>query len=108
MVSGVPTPSAAPGPRPLLDASPQVIRAGLLPEEAGDFDREFRQAMADATETLDLTDVLALLQRWERVARSSSRDERGHRRMLQHADRLTAGGDIATEPWTQTKARLGR
>lgn len=107
IVLPVSTPSAAPGQRPLLDAAPQTIRAGLLPEEAGDFDREFRQAMAHATETLDLTDVLALLHRWQRVARSSQ-DERAHARMLKHADRLTAGDDIPTEPWTHTKARLDR
>ncbi|WP_425467620.1 hypothetical protein [Phytoactinopolyspora halophila] len=28
------------------------MRAALLPEGAGDFDREFRQAMAETTETL--------------------------------------------------------
>jgi Family of unknown function (DUF6247) len=78
----------------------------LLPEEAGDFDREFRAAMTQATETLDLTGVLDLLERWRRVARSS-RDERAHRRMVEHADRLTGGDDVATEPWAATRARLG-
>lgn len=106
-VSRVAIPYAASGPRSLLDARPQEIRAGLLPEESSDFDREFRQALADAMETLDLTDVLALLQRWQRIA-LSSRDEHAHRRMLQHAERLADGDDIATEPWTHTRARLGR
>ena len=41
---------------------PRSIRGALLPEEAGDFDREFRGAMARATETLDLTGVLQLLE----------------------------------------------
>lgn len=98
--------SETPGTLRLLDATPQVIRARLLPEEVGDFDREFRQAMADATENLDLTEVLALLLRWQRVAQSSG-DAQAHRRMLDHSNRLTGGGSIPTEPWSQTKARLG-
>ena len=99
--------AATPGPWPAGEEFllPRSIRAGLLPEEAGDFDREFRAAMSAATETLDLTGVLDLLERWRRVARSS-RDERAHRR-LEHADRLTGGDDVATEPWPATRARLG-
>jgi hypothetical protein len=62
--------------------------------------------MADATETLDLTGVLAVLQRGQRVA-WSSRAERAHRRLLDHADQLNSGSDLATESWQQTKARLG-
>lgn len=88
------------------DATPRAIREALLPEEAGDFDREFRQAMADATETLDLTGVLALLRRWQRVAWSSS-EPQAHRRMLTNAAMLASGEDIATEPWSVTKGRLG-
>ena len=99
--------AATPGPWPPEEfLLPRAIRAGLLPEEAGDFDREFRAAMSAATETLDLTGVLDLLERWRRVARSS-RDERAHRRMLEHADQLNDGDDVATEPWPTTRARLG-
>ncbi|NEE04220.1 DUF6247 family protein [Phytoactinopolyspora halotolerans] len=94
------------GQQPPPEATPRAIRAALLPEEAGDFDREFRQAMAEATETLDLTGVLALLRRWQRVA-WSSQDERAHRQMLRNAEQLALGSDIATEPWDVTKARLG-
>jgi hypothetical protein len=102
----VPNTAAAPGQEPPTNATPRTIRASLLPEEAGDFDREFRQAMAEATETLDLNGVLALLERWQRVARSA-RDPQAHRRMLDHADRLASGAEIPTEPWHETKARLG-
>jgi hypothetical protein len=63
----------------------------LLPEEAGDFDREFLAAMAQATQTLGLTGVLQLLESWRRVA-ESSRDARAHRRLLGRADRLGRGG----------------
>lgn len=78
----------------------------MLPEEAGDFDREYRQVMREAMETLDLTPVLEMLERWSRVARLS-RDPEAHRRMLDHAERLQRGEDIPTEPWSVTKARLG-
>jgi hypothetical protein len=88
---------------------PRSIRGVLLPEEAGDFDREFRAAMAQATETLDLTGVLQLLERWQRVA-ESSRDARAHRRMLERADRLgraDTADEVSTEAWSVTRARLG-
>lgn len=88
---------------------PRSIRSVLLPEEAGDFDREFRAAMAQATETLDLTGVLQLLERWQRVA-ESSRDARAHRRMLERANRLgraDTANEVQTEAWSVTRARLG-
>jgi hypothetical protein len=103
---GMSTPAAAPGSPVPPTASPRAIRAALLPEEAGDFDREYRLAMAEATESLDLTGVMAVLRRWQRVGWSSG-DEGAHRRMLERVDRLAAGTPVSTEPWAQTKARLG-
>jgi hypothetical protein len=98
---------AQPDPLPVAQGrSPRAIRAVLLPEEAGDFDREYRQVMREAMETLDLTAVLEMLERWSRVA-LLSRDQERHRRMLDHAERLQRGEDLATEPWSVTKARLG-
>lgn len=88
------------------DLALRSIRDALLPEEVGDFDREFRQVMLDATETLDLTELLAFTRRWRRIARSSL-DARAHRRMLEQADALHSGAEMATEPWSTTKARLG-
>ena len=99
------------GPMPAGDdfPVPRSIRAVLLPEEAGDFDREFRAAMGQATETLDLSGVLRLLERWRRVAESSP-DARGHRRMLERASRLgraDTADEVSTEAWSVTRARLG-
>jgi len=91
--------------RPLPGGSPRAIRAALLPEEVGDFDREFRREMAAATETLDLSGVVAMLARWRRVA-LSSQDPQEHRRMLEHAAILAAGGQVPMVPWEHTKARL--
>ena len=62
--------------------------------------------MADAAESLDLSGVVAMLKRWQRVAWSTQDDAEAHRHMLACADELNAGGDIATEPWRVTGARL--
>ncbi|MFC7387762.1 DUF6247 family protein [Sphaerisporangium rhizosphaerae] len=91
---------------PAPDKTPRAIRAALLPEEVGDFDREFRAVMAEATETLDLTVVTSFVERWWRVAWSSA-DASGHRAMLDHADRLVRGENVAARSWAETKARLG-
>ena len=93
---------AQPGPA----STPREIRAALLGEEVGHFDREYRQVMADAAESLDLSRVLEMLERWRRVAWSSS-DPDAHRTMLDNAARLNAGESVATVPWEQVKARLG-
>jgi hypothetical protein len=89
--------------------APRSIRDALLPEESGDFDREYRAAMAQATESLELTDVLQLLERWRRVA-ESSRDVQAHRRMLRDADLLrhaSTADQVTTEAWSVTRQRLG-
>jgi hypothetical protein len=89
------------------EASPRAIRAALTGSEVGEFDREYRHALAEAADTLDLTGVLDMLRRWQRVAWSAQDSPDAHRRMLEKADRLTAGGSIETESWQQTKDRLG-
>jgi hypothetical protein len=63
----------------LSSFSPREIRAALVGVEAGHFDREYRQAMADAAESLDLSGVLAMLERWRRVAWSTRDDQAAHR-----------------------------
>lgn len=93
--------------QPVSASSPREIRAALAGEEAGHFDREYRQAMADAAESLDLSGVLEMLERWRRVAWSTRDDPQAHRRMLENADRLSTGEDVATVPWGQVKAQLG-
>jgi Family of unknown function (DUF6247) len=98
--------TAEPVPSVIGPGAPAVIRKALLPEEVGDFDREYRQVMTEATEARDLTPVLQMLERWRRVA-LSSRDEPAHRRMLDAAERLRVGGHTATESWDATRRRLG-
>ena len=95
-------------PSPSVDRlAPRAIRAELLPEEAGDFDREYRRVMAEATETLDLAPVLEMLGRWERVARLTRQDPQAHRRMLRTAAAVNAGEDVPMVSWDRVKGELG-
>jgi hypothetical protein len=93
--------------QPVSASTPREIRAALTGEEIGDFDREYRQTMADAAESLDLSGVLAMLERWRRIAWSTRNDPDAHRWMLESAARLTSGEDVSTVPWEQVKAELG-
>ncbi|QYN39430.1 hypothetical protein K1T35_20845 [Pseudonocardia sp. DSM 110487] len=92
--------------------TPRAIRAVLLPEEVGDFDREWRTALARAAETLDLTEVFDTLERWRRIARSTQADPQAHRRMLATAARLRAGENLPSASADDLRAlinqRLGR
>ena len=92
--------------RERVGTSPKEIRDALLPEEVGDFDREFRRVMDDAKERLDLTHVRECLDRWWHVA-MSSRDSEAHRHMLDVADRAERGEEVSTTPWSEVKKRLG-
>ena len=87
--------------------APRNIRAALIGSEVADFDSEYRRTMAEAAETLDLSPVLSMLTRWQRVVLSTRDDPDAHRHMLAAAARLNAGDAVATELWQETKARLG-
>lgn len=81
----------------------------MIPEEAAEFDRQWRAVMAKATETLDLTEVLETLDSWRRVARlTAAAGAEEHRAMYRRAAaQLTGKAVPANEPLRQTKARLG-
>jgi hypothetical protein len=95
------------GAQPVSASTPREIRAALTGAEVADFDREYRRTMADAAESLDLSGVVSMLRRWQRVAWSTQDDPDAHRHMLACADQLNAGAAVATEPWQRTKASLG-
>jgi len=109
------TAAATPEPRrgrsglSFVDASPAEVRAALVPEEAVEFEREWRAVMARATETLDLSEVLETLNSWRRVARlTAAAGAEAHRAMYRRAAVHLAGEVVpAGEPLAQTKARLG-
>jgi hypothetical protein len=105
-----PTPGSAPARgRTFADASPAEVRAALIPEEAAEFDQQWRAVMAAATETLDLSEVLATLDSWRRVARlTAAGGPEAHRAMYRRAAAKLTGEHIAAdEPLSRTKARLG-
>jgi hypothetical protein len=84
------------------------VRAALIPEEAAEFEGEWRRVLARAAETLDLSEVLETLQSWRRVARlTAAAGAQGHRAMYRRAAARLTGEDIpADEPVARTKARL--
>ncbi|RTL64011.1 MAG: hypothetical protein EKK42_26480 [Pseudonocardiaceae bacterium] len=108
MTAAASGPQHGPGPA-FRDASPAEVRAALVPEEAAEFEREWRAVLARAAETMDLTEVLATLEAWRLVARlTAASGAAGHRAMYRRAAARLAGEDIPDdEPLVRTKARLG-
>jgi hypothetical protein len=92
---------------PFAGASPAEIRAALLPEEQGDFDREYQRALQVAAETLHLDELAETLESWRRIAWSTAEDADAHRQMLRTAAAKLTGEPIPNdEPLESTKARL--
>ena len=111
IVCGV-TAAATPRPRhgrsgpSFSDATPAEVRAALIPEEAAEFDQQWREVMARATETLDLAEVLARLGSWRRLTAVTG--PTAHRAMYGRAAARLAEEHIpADEPLPRIKARLG-
>ena len=93
---------------PLLPgASPAVIRAALLPEDRERFDVAYEDALAQARESLDLTELLKRLEHWRRVALLQSNPVE-YRRIVRRAAEALTGEEIpADEPLEVTRARAG-
>ncbi|MDQ2790871.1 MAG: DUF6247 family protein [Actinomycetota bacterium] len=105
--SSEPQPQGRP---PFADASPALVRAALIPEDVERFDRQWRQVMANATKHLDLTEVLATLDSWRRIAwLTTANGPDSYRRMLSQADHVLRTGESPADsvPWRQLKAELG-
>lgn len=81
----------------------------MIPEEAAEFEVEWRAVMARATETLDLSEVLETLDSWRRVARlTAAAGAEPHRAMYRRAATRLSGRPVSPdEPLVDTKARLG-
>jgi hypothetical protein len=96
------------GPK-FADASPAELHAALIPEEAAEFEREWRAVLARAAETLDLSEMLETMESWRLVAQlTTAAGPEGHRAMYRRAATRLTGEDIsADEPLARTKARLG-
>lgn len=109
VTAAAPEPQHGRGGPSFADATPAQVRAALIPEEAEQFDREWRDVMARATEALDLTEVFQTLNSWRRVARITvAQGAEAHRALYRRAAaRLTGAQVPPNEPLAITKARLG-
>jgi Family of unknown function (DUF6247) len=102
-------PIEPPHRRDFRDATPDEIRAALIPEEQVEFDQTWRRALLEAIDTRDLTGVYETLDDWRQIAwMTTASGPRAHRQMWRRAAAAHAGEDIpADEPFAVTKARLG-
>jgi len=101
--------SAGAGRPPFADASPAQLRAALTPEDVVEFDRQWRAAMATATETLDLTGVHQALETWRWVAwLTTKHGPEGYRRLPATAEQRVRTGERVpgAAPWRQLHAEL--
>lgn len=82
-------------PVPVLppETTPAAIRDALIDEERVEFERAYREALAEAAETLDLTSVLDVLRNYHRIAWLTQRQgPQAHRRMLDKAAEILRTG----------------
>jgi hypothetical protein len=96
-------------PEPGEFDSPKAIRAGLLPEERGDFDQAYKRALQEAGETLSLEGLHVMLAHWTLIARQTQADPAGHRQMLQQAAQTLRTGEppAGAVEWADLKQELG-
>ena len=90
-------------------ASPATVRAALIPEDAARFDRRWREVMAAATESFDLTEVHRVLAAWRRVALlTHMHGPDGYREILARAEQRLRTGEVPTGGMTmdQVKAMI--
>ncbi|GAA5171385.1 hypothetical protein GCM10023321_69870 [Pseudonocardia eucalypti] len=84
---------ASPVPALPPDATPAAIRAALIDEERAEFDQAYRDALAEAARTLDLTRLLDVLRNYHRIAwLTQSQGPEAHRRMLDKATQIMRTG----------------
>ncbi|AWS40174.1 DUF6247 family protein [Streptosporangium sp. 'caverna'] len=97
-----------PAPTPVPERTPKAIRAALAPQHVEAFDREYRAAMAQATEELDLAPALDFIERWWPIAVLCARGE--YQRVTEIAagiaGRADRGQDLATVSWEVAETRL--
>lgn len=87
--------------------SPEDIRSALLPDEAELFVAEYIQALRRAKTSLDLTDLFAVLDRWQgRALLQADRDDFA-RVVRTAAERLNGEPVPVNEPLEVTRARIG-
>jgi hypothetical protein len=71
-----------------------VIRDALVGSERTEFEHDYQQAMTEAARTLDLTEVLKVLDVYRELAEIAQRGPEAHLRMLDAVDRLQRGQNV--------------
>lgn len=95
--------------RSFNDASPREVRAALVPEEQPDFDRQWRTALREAADTLELTDMLRVLDSWRRRATITTHlGHNGYRDLLARAEERLRTGEAPPDsvPLEEIKALI--
>lgn len=93
------------------DATPAEVRAALAPESAAEFDRHWRDALARAADTYDLSVVHTCLESWRRVAcvTTAAGGADGYRALRGTATVALEGREPITRraPWREVRTGLG-
>jgi hypothetical protein len=93
------------------EATPGEVRAALAPESAAEFDRQWRDALARAADSYDLTTVHLCLEAWRRVARvtAAAGGADGYRALMEAASAARTGAAPAgpRSSWREVRAGLG-
>jgi hypothetical protein len=93
-------------PLPPPGSSPANIRAALHAEYRDEFDRDYKAALDEAGRTLDLAELLAVVESWRRRC-CFTRDREGHGLAMRRAAELLTGQvPPEDEPVAVTEARL--
>lgn len=93
---------------PLLPgAAPAAIRDALLPEDRTAFETAYQQALTQARDDLDLTELFKTLEHWRRLALLQREPARFASIARRAAERLTGAPLPEDEPLAQTRRRAG-
>lgn len=85
-------PEAEPRPALLSAHTPRAIRDALVGSERAEFEHDYQQAMTESATTLDLTEVLKVLDVYRELAEIARRQgPEAHLRMLDAVDRIQRG-----------------
>ncbi|MGQ0467437.1 MAG: DUF6247 family protein [Sporichthyaceae bacterium] len=91
---------------PREGASPAEIRAALHAEYRDEFDRDYRAALDEAGRSLDLSDVLEVVESWRRRC-WATRDRQAWRHAMRRAAELLTGEvPPEDEPLAVTEQRV--
>lgn len=86
-------------------ASPEAIRSALLPEDQAAFDCSYVEALGEARESLDLTGLFLMLERWRGRAALQHDPEAFRRVARRAAEKLTGQPSPDDEPLAVTRAK---